>query len=866
MSDPSINPNLNVKIYQFLKNNTDWQNQADGCIDGKTKDGLVTRFEFRKFICGALNINGSDVNAVDAFFSSLDVKNTGKINKTMTNASVLDGDEIQALDAKIIAFGEGETWLNGALNSIKGINNEPDIQKTIRTTLLAEIERYIAEEGEFGKKGIQYINAKLPQLVITAVTNSFVNNYISSVFNNSAYNPGNDTDLQNIINNLSNGLRSNFSDNLNIDSIKDAIKEVIQQYKKTADDGYYDPNLGNYGYTTDEFSNLNDLQKAVLTESLSNKIKNSLKEDTDYSNYKALYDQAVNDFIKDKLNNAKFSDFKEIKSANNIINEFENSQFYKGLVTQIEKIKKQEKENYDKAINDIKTYIKNLLGNVNVNVNLSELNNIIKHNEGTNLVNIDDFIKAIKASCKTAEEVNALLDQIKERFEKIEKDKLEKEAVYINLSNYIDSFLSDGYNTIINASNEKMDGRFGLDSRNNIVFKSSDTKALYDTMCRQLENYLKDKPEYKEIIDTNYARLVQAAWIMTYNDYECGKNDINTADFIKSVLNNLKAMILHLKDKPEDMKLYIGYTCYGYSGLNSIKCEWNVYDATGNKRNYVFNYSNVQYDNDNGIKLQNDEQNKIYQKMMEQLLKNLKQKYSGQVSNEIIEKLFKEAQRRSVDHRLNDTPYGTGDGSGAAGHSVFVNDNFWGTGTRSTDNCRITAQELVQLTLYNFDKLLYKEITTGSQNFVYDIVSKVNDQELNLKDICSNNKNQKFSELYNGDKNVILKIIMDDDGHGWNNEKSNVINNLKNLGKKVINVLSSAGLDLNILSQALELVANRYYEKGPITYYDDDGPSQQDLIDNGDYHIGKLRNEVYNHSVLTSDDPILSMTMNTALL
>ncbi len=93
---------------------------------------------------------------------------------------------------------------------------------------------------------------------------------------------------------------------------------------------------------------------------------------------------------------------------------------------------------------------------------------------------------------------------------------------------------------------------------------------------------------------------------------------------------------------------------------------------------------------------------------------------------DIITKLFRKAEADTMnyyclDHgtdgsERDDCPYGTANGSGARGNS-YVNDDgsgkFWGSkDDRDDDGHEILMQELVQLILYNFDKLLYKYLTT----------------------------------------------------------------------------------------------------------------------------------------------------------
>ena len=91
------------------------------------------------------------------------------------------------------------------------------------------------------------------------------------------------------------------------------------------------------------------------------------------------------------------------------------------------------------------------------------------------------------------------------------------------------------------------------------------------------------------------------------------------------------------------------------------------------------------------------------------LLRRLKNKYST-ISSDVITNVFRSAQQKALSiaqGNIKDCPYGTG-----KNHSrVEDTTRDWdGKDSRKTDDFYIDMDQLVQLTLYCFDKLLYQEL------------------------------------------------------------------------------------------------------------------------------------------------------------
>ena len=94
---------------------------------------------------------------------------------------------------------------------------------------------------------------------------------------------------------------------------------------------------------------------------------------------------------------------------------------------------------------------------------------------------------------------------------------------------------------------------------------------------------------------------------------------------------------------------------------------------------------------------------------MSDVLKNLITKYSS-IDPDTVTKVFRDAQKKALKALQGnkfDCPYGTGNNSGR------VEDwrkDWGGKDNRKDDKAKIHMDQLVQMTLYYFDKLILKEM------------------------------------------------------------------------------------------------------------------------------------------------------------
>ena len=121
------------------------------------------------------------------------------------------------------------------------------------------------------------------------------------------------------------------------------------------------------------------------------------------------------------------------------------------------------------------------------------------------------------------------------------------------------------------------------------------------------------------------------------------------------------------------------------------------------------NSGNVTTFKDGTVHISNTNDDNDYQSTMSDVLKNLITKYSS-VNSDTVTKVFRDAQKKALEALQGnkfDCPYGTGNNSGR------VEDwrkDWGGRDNRKKDKSYIDMDQLVQMTLYYFDKLILKEM------------------------------------------------------------------------------------------------------------------------------------------------------------
>ncbi len=285
---------------------------------------------------------------------------------------------------------------------------------------------------------------------------------------------------------------------------------------------------------------------------------------------------------------------------------------------------------------------------------------------------------------------------------------------------------------------------FGMNN-GNIVFEKREVSELYERLKTQVKQTLESKAGGKEALqklfgkenyDNDFNMLIQAAWIMAYNDYPSAEL-VSATTFVGTVLNNIDKILIALKTNPGYIEVYTKRTSYADTSVTENNSHYNSMNSTVGNDN-ILNYSGgVVEDTDNtkgggryGLcTLANSTDAKDYTVAMEDLYISLCKKYPS-IDADKLKEIFKEAQIESMkiaQGNVSDCPFGTGNNGQfwnfREGYSIDIADptintgDIWhrnmfelGGNSRKDDDNDITVQELVQLTLYCFDKLLYKKL------------------------------------------------------------------------------------------------------------------------------------------------------------
>ena len=302
---------------------------------------------------------------------------------------------------------------------------------------------------------------------------------------------------------------------------------------------------------------------------------------------------------------------------------------------------------------------------------------------------------------------------------KAEEDKAKLASSSAAIIETIKEILAERLDTIT-TGNKFIHTEFGVDKDGNIVFQENSTKTVFDNIFKQikvelanLEKY--DKVNVKDIMDAiggdvGLKKLVQSAWIMAYNDFDSSKSN-NTADFVKKVLDNLQSIFKTLETNPETLEYFTMRGSYADPTVTDGVKHYGTDTTYGDDETILYSEP-TEYD-DGTIHIDNRRDDNDYQTTMNELLKKLIAKYPG-LDESVITKLFREAQKNALNAAVNnsaDCPYGTGNNSGRVEDD---NKDWGGKDSRKGDKGKIHMDELVQLTLYNFDKLFLQEITKAT--------------------------------------------------------------------------------------------------------------------------------------------------------
>ena len=700
-----------ARVYQFLNTyNGDWKTDAD-----TNGNGRIIKTEFRTFLLGANFkwVNGENKeDIIDAFWKSIDTKTTGKITGSRTsNKNALDADEIENVERSIQATQKVEDFMKD-----KSAPNELDSQ--YKTAWKNSVKQgLIYKATELMKKGsVEDIteewleNAyKLSSAKATAdyTATGVINKELGNVKD---YAVGDDKTLKGIVDDYVSKLENNPKDDATIIS---EIKELVKAYVDTAKTNSSNSValLSEYGYDPDYY--LNDLQVSVLTNEITEKILNYLKTNrTDIytDEYKQQIEQIVKQYVEKYLSDKSANEFNSLKNFDAL--EFTSSSEYLDLISEINA--KQEALRTARA--NINTIVAQIIAEKD-----TDKNKILQEVLGS--TNATDIMNKL-LSIKTTAELESLYNKLQDKLSALEATRAAEEqakeaqykASFGNLATHLDQILNDN-KSAMTKSISSIHTEFGMDEKGNIVFEQNETSEVYKAVVKTLTKELqaKDKEAFNAIGEDNIKKLIQAAWISTYNTFKSSESN-STSRFVDEVVNQFKKILNKLTENPDYLKLYTSHSAYANSSLTSNLSTY------GN--NTVLNYSGFKSIlSDGGVEWDGGaDSGDCYYETMKKLLTNIKNSntYKG-IDESVLTSVFREAQEEALNtctNNINDCPYGTTNTidltirmfGANIDYSAAKGNSDWAGTNRHGDRSKITVDALVQMTLYYFDKLLYAQI------------------------------------------------------------------------------------------------------------------------------------------------------------
>ena len=323
--------NINTsKFYQFLASyKKEGENIAD-TIDTTygNSDGTLIKGEFRTFVETEFeNWSGeeksdTEINdLVNKFWKTIDTNTSAKKIKgtRLKNLNALDSTEEENMEKKLELYVQFDKYVAGIEIPSVLTSKGSEWKKAVVAELSVVLE-------EFATKGSSEdletaLDAKLAEIsnkqTATFCAVEYQNELATSLLKDySDYKIADDSTLQQLIDKYV----SSIGGETTSEEIMENMKQIVDAYLATAGIGEgseYD--LGKLGYSQQNNSKLNDIQKEVIKK----KLLESVKTDKNYENYSEYYTSALEKFantltLADFNNQDIVSKFKETKEYENI--------------------------------------------------------------------------------------------------------------------------------------------------------------------------------------------------------------------------------------------------------------------------------------------------------------------------------------------------------------------------------------------------------------------------------------------------------------------------------------------------------------------------------------------------------------------
>ena len=262
---------------------------------------------------------------------------------------------------------------------------------------------------------------------------------------------------------------------------------------------------------------------------------------------------------------------------------------------------------------------------------------------------------------------------------------------------------------IMTSGPDQMHTEFGMDEDGNIVFQEDDTELIFRKVTDAYIDALDESGELDALGGVDGVRqIIQSAWIAQYADVNSSQSN-DTSMFVAGVFSDADRLIAAAKSDPAVLATLTKHTAYADESLTEGLRHYDTNTTYGGDEKIDYSGDIVQYE-DGTIHISNTKDDKDYQATMEALFERIKDKYS-ELDEDEITFLFRTAQMgalQAMQSNDRDCPYGTG----CNDQRVEDGDNkdWGGNDNRKGDDSVVHMDELVQMTLYYFDKALYNEI------------------------------------------------------------------------------------------------------------------------------------------------------------
>lgn len=735
------------KVYQFLSTIGDWKTKVD-----KNGDSVIDKSEMWYFLKDNYfeNYSGWDGESlaetkkndiINQFWKTVDTCQVGKNNGT-SNKNTLDKSELEASDTKIQCYEELDNFLQ---NNIK-ISDAPSgvssskWKNSITKGLTDVVENFWKNKStEQIKKALEAgeLTALLEKQFPISKGKATADYYAMDITSSYKSELGNfdvytDPVFQELLNKY---ISAKFPDNADTnllpstDEIKADIENFVKAYLATADVGNgnaADLEKSPFEWRQGSGDDLTSLQKNQATLKLNEQINASYEtvfqeifgdinlSASDKAGLKSQLADVLESAEKTFIDSLKYDDWanldtklQEFKLNDYVNDEMKNSvltSYYTNIATEYI-------AGFDVAgAMSEQTLSTELIASIKTALNGQVpgwVSTFVA--EGSASSEFETYLNGKITEFLNSDTVNNLIKAEQDRLIAQNAEKVKTAAS--DLTNVSDNIKNNNLTEII-GGNASIHTEFGMDQNGNIVFQEQNTTDVYNTLQSKIKTEINKTEAGRQALETLGGEnalnsILRAAWIDTYNDYNSSQSN-NAAAFISKVLDNFKKIMNKLSTNPEYLTVYTSRTSYADKSLTDNLVHYGTKTTAGGDA-IIYYKDDIKTDADGTVHLGKDLDDVDYQSTMSTLLEKLKNKYSS-VSTDVVTSVFRSAQKRALEickGNVFDCPYGTGTGSAR----VEDTNKDWGQrDNRKKDDFKIEMDELVQITLYCFDKLLYQQL------------------------------------------------------------------------------------------------------------------------------------------------------------